>query len=344
MVLAATGSSNTFTPPASATNASGVATGTLSSTVAGTRTISATINGTTITQTVAVTVAPSAFSATESSVSANPNTISAGSGTSTITVTTRDACGNAIPGATVVLAATGVFTGHTLTQPTSTTSASGVATGTLRSTVAGTKTVSATIDGIAVTQAATVTTLVVRPSSDGLTPSSEITLPLTEISGLSMQNNTGIQLEIWPATVVTWSTSDLNRASLNTTGLLVAVQGNDNPNTANVALITATSSSTVTSIQVSSFGFDHFPRLTTLVWRPVAGAATYEVLVEHGNGCTSGTASCTVWGSSARTTTSNLRFVFSFVGAQPGRWRVVARSASGALISTSEFVYFRYVI
>src|SRR5439155_341577 len=33
-----------------------------------------------------------------------------------------------------------------------------------------------------------------------------------------------------------------------------------------------------------------------------------------------------------------------FVGAQPGRWRVVPRDAAGAAMTPSEFVYFRYVI
>src|SRR2546422_855733 len=92
-------------------------------------------------------------SASQSTMSAT-SPITAGSGTSTITVTARDASGNPVQGATVVLAATG--TGNTLTQPAARTNASGLATGTLGSTVAESKTVSATIDGVAVTQTATV--------------------------------------------------------------------------------------------------------------------------------------------------------------------------------------------
>jgi hypothetical protein len=56
VVLAATGSGNTLTQPSSPTNASGVATGTLSSTVAEAKTTSATANGIAITQTASVTV------------------------------------------------------------------------------------------------------------------------------------------------------------------------------------------------------------------------------------------------------------------------------------------------
>src|SRR3989441_5001649 len=149
VVLAATGSGNTLTQPAGPTNGSGVATGTLSSTAAGTKTVSATISGVAITQTASVTVTAGPVSASQSSVTASPTSITAGSGTSTITVTARDASGNLISGATVVLAATG--SGNTLTQPAGPTNGSGVATGTLSSTTPETKTVSATISGVAIT-------------------------------------------------------------------------------------------------------------------------------------------------------------------------------------------------
>ncbi|HEU5260817.1 MAG TPA: invasin domain 3-containing protein, partial [Gemmatimonadales bacterium] len=153
--LAATGSGNTLTPPAGPTDANGVATGTLSSTVAGDKTVSATANGTTITQTAVVTVNPGPVSAAQSTVSAAPSTIAAGTETSTITVTAKDANGNRISGATVGLAATG--SGNTVTQPGGPTDVNGVATGTLRSTVEEAKTVSATVNGTLITQTATVT-------------------------------------------------------------------------------------------------------------------------------------------------------------------------------------------
>ena len=155
VVLAATGTGNTLVQPASVTNASGVATGTLSSTVVEAKTVSATANGIALTQTATVTVTVGGVSAGQSTLGASPSSITAGSGTSTITVTAKDAAGNPISGATVVLAATG--TGNTLVQPASVTDGSGVATGTLSSTVAEAKTVSATADGVALTQTATVT-------------------------------------------------------------------------------------------------------------------------------------------------------------------------------------------
>ena len=154
VLLAATGNGNTVTQP-TATDASGVATGTLSATGAGNKVVSATINETGITQTATVTVTPAGVSAVQSTVSAAPGAIMAGSGVATITVTARDAFGNPVEGATVVLAATG--DGNTLTQPEAATDASGVATATLSATVAQGKTVSVTIDGTGITQTATVT-------------------------------------------------------------------------------------------------------------------------------------------------------------------------------------------
>jgi probable HAF family extracellular repeat protein len=155
VVLSATGSGNTLTQPASLTDASGVATGTLSSTVAGTKTVSATADGTSIVQTAVVTVNPGPVSPSQSTVTAAPVWITSGSETSTITVTVKDAHGNPITGATVVLEATGSEKG--LTQPAGPTDANGVATGTVSSTVEETKRVWATANGTPLNQIATVT-------------------------------------------------------------------------------------------------------------------------------------------------------------------------------------------
>src|SRR5205823_1677760 len=153
--LQASGSGNTLTQPTGPTDASGVATGTLRSTAAEAKTVSATINGLAVTQTAPVTVRSGAVSAAQSTVTAAPPTIEASTGTSTITVTARDANGNPISGATVALGATG--SGNTLTQPAGPTGVDGTVTGTLRSTAAEAKTISATINGVAVSQTATVT-------------------------------------------------------------------------------------------------------------------------------------------------------------------------------------------
>jgi len=127
---------------------------------AGTNTLTATatgsgISGNPVTFTATGTVGP--VSATTSTVGAAPPSIPAGSGTSTIRVTARDAGGNTIGGASVFLTATG-GTGNTLTPATGTTDpTTGVLTATFSSTSTGGKTISATINTVAITQTAPVT-------------------------------------------------------------------------------------------------------------------------------------------------------------------------------------------
>jgi hypothetical protein len=167
VVLSATPTTgNTLIQPSGTTNASGVTTGTLSSTEAESKTVSATAQVgagpiVSITQTAGVTVNPASPSAAQSSVSAAPGTITAsnGSSTSTITVTVRDGFDNPIPGAAVVLSSTG--SNNTFVQP-GNTNASGVTSGTFRSTTAEAKTVSATAQVgagpvVSITQTAAVT-------------------------------------------------------------------------------------------------------------------------------------------------------------------------------------------
>src|SRR2546426_1046021 len=103
----------------------------------------------------AFNVVAGTISATQSTVAAAPTVITAGNEAATTTVTARDAAGNPVSGAVVVLTATG--TGNTLTQPAAPTDANGVATGSLTSTVAGSKTVTAAIAGVTATQTALVT-------------------------------------------------------------------------------------------------------------------------------------------------------------------------------------------
>jgi adhesin/invasin len=155
VVLGASGAGNALLQPSSATDAAGVATGTISATVTGDREISATADGLALADTVTLTVTPAAVSAAQSSVSLAPGTLTAGVGTSTVTVVARDANGNVVPGAAVTLAATG--TGNTITQPTAVTDGSGTATGSIASTGAGLKTVTATIAGVVVAQTGSLT-------------------------------------------------------------------------------------------------------------------------------------------------------------------------------------------
>ncbi|MEW6071427.1 MAG: Ig-like domain-containing protein [Planctomycetota bacterium] len=152
VAIAASGSGNTIGQPSAGTDASGVATGTLASTAAETKTISATVDpagaAVVLDQQPAVEFVgdPSAISASLSAVEVDPAAGLAADGveTATITVTVRDGNGNAVPGRTVALAASGV--GNVLTQPVAVTDAAGIATGTLAATAAETKTIGATVD------------------------------------------------------------------------------------------------------------------------------------------------------------------------------------------------------
>ncbi|MGE5759302.1 MAG: Ig-like domain-containing protein, partial [Gemmatimonadota bacterium] len=156
VVLASTGSGNTLTQPSVNTDGNGVATGSLSSTVAETKDVSATIDGVVITQHASVIVNPAAssVSASLSMVGASPTSFTAG-GSTMIAVTVKDGSGNPMSGVAVTLSATG--SGNTITQPSDTTDASGVATGTFGSTAAGSHTVTASAGGVALTQQPVVT-------------------------------------------------------------------------------------------------------------------------------------------------------------------------------------------
>lgn len=153
--LSATGSGVTLTQPAGPTDADGVATGSLSSTMAGTKTVTALAGGVTLSQQPVVTVNAGVPDLSRSTVTATPATIVAGNGVSTITVTVKDGFDNPVSGSTVTLAAAG--TGNTLTQPAGSTNSSGMATGFLSSSDVQTETVSATVDNLAITQTASVT-------------------------------------------------------------------------------------------------------------------------------------------------------------------------------------------
>ena len=147
--LAATGSNNTLVQPSGLTNASGVATGTIASLMAETKTITATVNPgasqIVVAQqpTVVFVGDPSTITTTTATASPATGVIADGSAVSTITVTVRDINNNPVVNQVVRLAATG--SNNTLVQPANTNS-SGVATGTIRSIRAETKTITATIN------------------------------------------------------------------------------------------------------------------------------------------------------------------------------------------------------
>ena len=154
--LAATGSGNTLTQPSEPTNASGLATGSLSASSPGPRTVSAQIGGVTIRQTATVTVHAGSVSAERSTIAASATSVRANSGSRVaITVMARDASGNPLRGVSVVLAAKGATS--TLTQPVAPTDANGMATGAVSVSAVGQAVVSASIDGLPIREVAAIT-------------------------------------------------------------------------------------------------------------------------------------------------------------------------------------------
>ncbi len=91
--------------------------------------------------------------------------------------------------------------------------------------------------------------------------------------------------------------------------------------------------------------FTHFPRTTTLRWRPVPGAASYTVEIYYIEPCGPmrriETCRAVLWKrvEGIRNTT----YTFNFVGAQPGKWRVWAVDAQGRPGPKSPWMFFRYV-
>ena len=113
-------------------------------------------------------------SASQSGVSAAPGSFQAGNGSSTITVTVRDAQGTLLPNIPVQISVSG--TGNTVNQPGST-NGSGVATGSFTSTVAETKTVSATAGGVQIQQTASVSVTAPPPPPTSDASQSTATVP-----------------------------------------------------------------------------------------------------------------------------------------------------------------------
>ncbi len=153
------GSSNSVISPASqVTNASGVATFTVTNNKAETVTYTASVaaDSVTIGQTTNVTFQPGAISASTSTVTASKSTVTAdNSDSATISVTLKDANNNVISGKAVTLSQGGGSSTITATQ--GTTDANGVATFTIKSPKAEAVTYTATSNGVSLSTTPTVT-------------------------------------------------------------------------------------------------------------------------------------------------------------------------------------------
>ncbi len=88
--------------------------------------------------------------------------------------------------------------------------------------------------------------------------------------------------------------------------------------------------------------FDIYPRVTTLKWQAVDGAAGY--LVEIMACSSSNPANCFSHPMIEQTTreTTETEYTFSFIGAQPGKWRVMAVDSTGKPGMPSSWWTFSY--
>jgi Bacterial Ig-like domain (group 1)/Calcineurin-like phosphoesterase len=269
VVLAASGSGNTLTQPAGTTNSSGVATGTLQSSVAEVKTVGATANGVALSQTATVAVTGGGVSASQSGVAASPVSFTAGSGSTTITVTVRDGGGGPISGANVVLTTNG--TQNTLAQPVGPTDANGVATGTLSSTKAELKTISATADGTPITQTAavTVTAGLVSGSTSVVTAAPTSIAPGTETSTIRVTAKDAYGNPVAGATVNLAATGSGNTLTQPTSP------------TNSVGVTSGTLSSTIEEVKTVSAIANGMPisqTTTVTVVAPVQAAITHTLL------------------------------------------------------------------
>jgi hypothetical protein len=100
-----------------------------------------------------------------------------------------------------------------------------------------------------------------------------------------------------------------------------------------------------TSNTVQLFGpdFHNFPRTIELDWAPILNAATYTVQVDYCESWAADWRNCNAAWIPLQTATvqaPTTSFVHTFVGDQPGRWRVTALSVTGAPLGTTDYKFF----
>ena len=88
--------------------------------------------------------------------------------------------------------------------------------------------------------------------------------------------------------------------------------------------------------------FSAYPRVTTLQWSAVPGAARYGVEVDCYHCCQRDKWCSEVGGDVRSAVVDGLTYTFNFVGAKPGRWRVWALAPGGEAGPKSDWRDFRY--
>ena len=86
---------------------------------------------------------------------------------------------------------------------------------------------------------------------------------------------------------------------------------------------------------VKNHVYNMFPRLMQFSWRSVSGAKQYEIEIEYKSG--------TLWSKMKKDKTSGLTYTTTFIGAQPGRWRVWALDKNGVAGEKSVWQTFRHL-
>jgi hypothetical protein len=156
----------------------------------GSRTLTFTATGYTPVTSSSITVAAAPPDASQSTITASPSTVQAGS-PSTITVVVRDAGGRPLSGRTVVLSSTG--SDNTFTPTSAVTGADGSAAFTFSSSAVETKTITATVDGTALlTTTVTVQAIPTTTSITGTSPAgtTEAGTPITVSFAVSAASGT----------------------------------------------------------------------------------------------------------------------------------------------------------
>lgn len=175
------------------TNSNGVATTSITTTIAGTRTIKARSGQELIVQEGTVEFVPGAVSATTSLITASPASAPAdGQSPITVTVTARDSNNNLIQGANVVLQSTG---NAVVTQPTTPTDSQGKTSGQIVNASGETVTISAKVNGVdlqdvanIVFRAADMQLLLTAPSVQSVGTNIQYQVDVRNISSIVVQN------------------------------------------------------------------------------------------------------------------------------------------------------------
>ncbi len=136
--------------------------------------------------------------------------------------------------------------------------------------------------------------------------------------------------------------SQANTAAAEATPTLVPEITTGQSPAATPILVPVGLSAPVPQSPASGSEFDIYPRVTTLKWQSVDGAARY--LVEIMACSSSNPANCFSHPMIEQTTreTTSTEYVFNFIGAQPGKWRVMAIDSSGKTGMPSDWWTFSY--